>query len=967
MLNAKYFLSFACMVALVGLIACGGKGLAPAPAPQPSSGTAPYGLVIRSASGLPTAIQLTWIAQADAAAYNIYKSATTIPDSARGNAGLQVASGVVGTALLDDFGAADPVIGETWFYRLTAEDAEGDESRLSPELSLTITQHAPKSTDKAAAAPGEQVVISGDNFGIYNAAIDRVLVPTVVWVPGVGFGPETLTPVALATPDWTPTAITITLPDGFVGGQLAVEINGLQALTPVVANSAPYIRTLTSSGPTAVSGDVTHTVTLTGGNFGAAQDATHFVRMGGQDILTPGNYPPGTWTDTQLQFQPANLLNFITHPVQVSNGGVLSNTGFLDLLNALPTASATPDKTAGSAPLTVIFDASASTDPEGTTLTYSWDFGDASPVNVGAAPIVTHKYSVPGAFLAVLTVTDQDGGVSAAAPAITINVTPPVPIVSVASTPGEIGENFSVTLTANAMPSPPATTIVQIDWDVDGDGTFEVINGGATQNPTYPDHGVFRPAARATDDLGGVGVSTDGVVKVWSASDLSGTALLPPVRFVKATVVNGHPAVAFILPAAAAPGGQVMYLRSTDAAGYMWTNNPVPVANSLVLNVADDTLDLIDTGACPAVVYGEGDNLMFNAATDRDGAAPWIAPATPAANLNGGMRDAALLMVNGNPAVGFAGPRATGEVGYARAVGPAGGVWNPQFLFPELGVNSIDLAIVDGQPAVAYCQPGNTLYRRSNDASGDTLGAWTAAANVDATGGFTALALTEIVSPFTAARLPLVAMLSNGTDVLTTAAFTTDFLAKDATNTAQTGVINGALDLMFVGQRPCLAFGDGQIFGDLNKVVYTRGTTFNAANWGPKVPIFDVTTGGTSVSVTPFLNAGAVAYVNQDDDLIFSREPDAAPLAYLIVDTIGFTPPPVTVNFDATGSNDPDGAIVDVQWQLQDARGLFSAGVGAGAFTQQATYNATGNYNCFVRIVDSSGQTATATVTIVVL
>lgn len=51
------------------------------------------------------------------------------------------------------------------------------------------------------------------------------------------------------------------------------------------------------------------------------------------------------------------------------------------------------------------FDASASYDPDGTVVSWSWDFGDGG---TGSGKIVTHTYSSAGSYLVNLTVTDGD-------------------------------------------------------------------------------------------------------------------------------------------------------------------------------------------------------------------------------------------------------------------------------------------------------------------------------------------------------------------------------------------------------------------------------------------------------------------------------------------------------------------------------------------------------------------------------
>jgi gliding motility-associated-like protein len=58
----------------------------------------------------------------------------------------------------------------------------------------------------------------------------------------------------------------------------------------------------------------------------------------------------------------------------------------------------------------VNFNAQASTTPTGTTLaTYSWNFGDGSPIVVTSTPTVEHAYEAPGQYLVHLMVTNNTG------------------------------------------------------------------------------------------------------------------------------------------------------------------------------------------------------------------------------------------------------------------------------------------------------------------------------------------------------------------------------------------------------------------------------------------------------------------------------------------------------------------------------------------------------------------------------
>jgi glucose/arabinose dehydrogenase/PKD repeat protein len=89
--------------------------------------------------------------------------------------------------------------------------------------------------------------------------------------------------------------------------------------------------------------------------------------------------------------------------------------------NRAPSASATASPASGNAPLTVTLDGSASSDPDGDTLLYSWDidgngtFGDAT----GKTPTVT--YSSAGNYEARLLVTDP-GGLTSYSKVVTITV-----------------------------------------------------------------------------------------------------------------------------------------------------------------------------------------------------------------------------------------------------------------------------------------------------------------------------------------------------------------------------------------------------------------------------------------------------------------------------------------------------------------------------------------------------------------
>src|SRR5579884_1679133 len=74
--------------------------------------------------------------------------------------------------------------------------------------------------------------------------------------------------------------------------------------------------------------------------------------------------------------------------------------------NPGPVSQIKANPTFGVAPLTVHFDGTGSSDPNGTLTTYAWSFGDGTS---GTGATIDHLYSTPGNYLATLFVTDNQG------------------------------------------------------------------------------------------------------------------------------------------------------------------------------------------------------------------------------------------------------------------------------------------------------------------------------------------------------------------------------------------------------------------------------------------------------------------------------------------------------------------------------------------------------------------------------
>src|SRR5205085_3472666 len=68
------------------------------------------------------------------------------------------------------------------------------------------------------------------------------------------------------------------------------------------------------------------------------------------------------------------------------------------------------------------FDASTSTDAGGTIATYSWNFGDGSPVVTGASATISHVYPTAATYSVTLTIKDDTASTNVTSHNVSTNV-----------------------------------------------------------------------------------------------------------------------------------------------------------------------------------------------------------------------------------------------------------------------------------------------------------------------------------------------------------------------------------------------------------------------------------------------------------------------------------------------------------------------------------------------------------------
>ena len=171
----------------------------------------------------------------------------------------------------------------------------------------------------------------------------------------------------------------------------------------------------------------------------------------------------------------------------------------------------------GSEGTAVNFNGTGSSDPNGQTLTYSWDFGDGSAVSSGVAP--SHTYLDNGIYTVTLTVSNGiTTSTAAAAIANIANVRPAVGAIAAPASPVQINTNMTVTAGFTDQGVVDTHTAV-INW---GDGTSSAgtvteTSGSGSVGGThaYNAAGVYTVTLTVTDKDAGTAESVFEFVVVF--------------------------------------------------------------------------------------------------------------------------------------------------------------------------------------------------------------------------------------------------------------------------------------------------------------------------------------------------------------------------------------------------------------------------------------------------------------------
>ncbi|MET0510175.1 MAG: PQQ-dependent sugar dehydrogenase [Thermoleophilaceae bacterium] len=137
----------------------------------------------------------------------------------------------------------------------------------------------------------------------------------------------------------------------------------------------------------------------------------------------------GTSSAVALAFGPHDSAQALYY-TSYAKGGEVRRIAHTETINRTPIAQLSASPSSGTLPLVVTLDGIGSSDPDGDSLTYIWDYGDGTPTSETATSSVTHAYETAGAYTATLRVRDSRGALSDSVTArIDAGNTPPAPTI----------------------------------------------------------------------------------------------------------------------------------------------------------------------------------------------------------------------------------------------------------------------------------------------------------------------------------------------------------------------------------------------------------------------------------------------------------------------------------------------------------------------------------------------------------
>ena len=300
-------------------------------------------------------------------------------------------------------------------------------------------------------------------------------------------------------------------------------------------------------------------------------DASGSTDPRGESLSYAFDFGDGTTTGPQASATATHTFTAAgTYAVKVTvtDTSGLSDTTRHDVqVTAPPTARLSVSPTSGQAPLQVTADASSSTDPQGQTLSYAFDFGDGTTTGSQASPTATHTYSAIGSYRVTVTVTDTSGLSDTSRQDVTVNPTRPAAQLSV--TPSSGTAPTLVTADASGSTDPQGQTLTYA-FDF-GDGTTTGPQTSPSATHTFSAGGTYTVKVIVTDTSGLSSSATKSV---------SIAAPAPPTARLSVSPTTGTTPVLVTADASAStdPQGQALSYAFDFGDGTTTTGTSTPTA-----------------------------------------------------------------------------------------------------------------------------------------------------------------------------------------------------------------------------------------------------------------------------------------------------------------------------------------------------------------------------------------------------
>jgi PKD repeat protein len=383
--------------------------------------------------------------------------------------------------------------GTTYNYRLVAQNSLG----TTYGYDYTLTTAAASPTDPIASFTAPSPIAAPGSWTSFDASASTNAGDTITdysWDFGDGTTADTQTTPTVGHSYTTRASYNVTLTVTNSLGQTDTSTETVRIDDPPTAAFNPSA-TVTGPGST-VSFDGTPSAP---GPAGTITD--YSWNFGDGTTLDSGTTP----TVSHTYASPGVYTVRLTTTDDLGVAGKVSEVITVDQ----PTAAFTANPTDPAPGSPTSFDATGSSDPEGTITDYSWDFGDGSPVeDDGSTATTSHTFAARGHYNVTVTITNSLGQTDSSTETVTVDDPPTAALVPLTAlvTPGA-----TVSFDGSGSAAGAGGTIADYGWNF-GDGTTGDTAATPTASHAYTSPGVYTATLTVTDDLGVTGSTSDLII-----------------------------------------------------------------------------------------------------------------------------------------------------------------------------------------------------------------------------------------------------------------------------------------------------------------------------------------------------------------------------------------------------------------------------------------------------------------------